>query len=32
MAFGDLKGLPSKTASDKVSRDKAFDIANNPRI
>ena len=31
MAFGDLKDLPSKTASDKVSRDKAFDIAKDKK-
>ena len=32
MAFGDFKDLPRKTTSDKVSRDKAFNIANNPKI
>ena len=29
MAFGDFKGLIRKTASDKIMRDKAFDIAKN---
>ena len=29
MAFGDLKNLPKKRASDKVLRDKVFDIAKN---
>ena len=32
MGFGDFKDLPRKTASDKVSRDKAFNITNNPKI
>ena len=31
MADGDLKDLPRKTASDKVLRDKAFDIAKNSK-
>ena len=30
MAHGDLKDLPGRTASDKLLRDKAFDIAKNP--
>ena len=31
MAYGDFKGLLIKTASDKVLRDKAFNIAKNPK-
>ena len=31
MAYGDFKGLLTKTASDKVLRDKAFNIAKNPK-
>ena len=31
MAHGDLKDLARRTASDKVLRDKAFNIANNPK-
>ena len=31
MAFGDFKGLLRRTASDKVLRDKAFNIAKNPK-
>ena len=31
MAYGDFKDLPRRTASDKVLRDKAFNIANNPK-
>ena len=31
MAYGDLKDLPRKTASDKVLRNKAFNIAKNPK-
>ena len=31
MACGDFKGLAGKTASDKVLRDKAFNIARNPK-
>ena len=27
MAYGDLKGIPRRTASDKLLRDKAYDIA-----
>ena len=30
MAYGDFKDLARRTASDKVLRDKAFDIAKNP--
>ena len=31
MAYGDFKDLARKTASDKVLRDKAFNIAKNPK-
>ena len=31
MAYGDFKDLARRTASEKVSRDKAFNIANNPK-
>ena len=31
MAYGDLKGLTRRTASDKISLDKAFDIAKNAK-
>ena len=31
MAYGDFKDLARNTASDKVSRDKAFNIAKNPK-
>ena len=31
MAFGDLKDLTRRTASDKTLRDKAFDIAKNQK-
>ena len=31
MAYGDLKDLPRRTASDKVLRDKTFSIAKNPK-
>ena len=31
MAYKDFKNLPRKTASEKVLRDKAFDIAKNPK-
>ena len=31
MAYGDFKDLARRTASDKVSRDKAFNIAKNPK-
>ena len=31
MAFGDFKDLARRTASDKVSRDKAFSIAKNSK-
>ena len=31
MAYGDLKDLARRTAPDKVLRDKAFNIAKNPR-
>ena len=31
MAYGDFKDLTSRTASDTVLRDKAFNIAKNPK-
>ena len=31
MAYGDSKDLPQRTASDKLLRDKAFNIAKNPK-
>ena len=31
MAYGDFKDITRKTASDKVLRDKAFNIAKNPK-
>ena len=31
MAYGDFKDLKRRTASDKVLRDKAFDIAKSPK-
>ena len=31
MPHGDFQFLPRKTASDKVSRDKTFNIAKNPK-
>ena len=31
MAYGDFKDLTSRTASDKILRDKAFNIAKNPK-
>ena len=31
MAYGDSKDLAKRTASDKVLRDKAFNIAKNPK-
>ena len=31
MAYGDFKGLKKRTATDKVLRDKAFNIAKNPK-
>ena len=30
MAYGDFEDLPRRTGSDKMLRDKAFDIAKNP--
>ena len=30
VAYGNFKGLPRRTASDKVLLDKAFNIAKNP--
>ena len=30
MAYGDFKDFARRTASDKILRDKAFNIANNP--
>ena len=31
MAYGDFKDLPRRTAADKALRDKAFNIAKNPK-
>ena len=31
MAYGDFKDLTRRTASDKIFRDKAFNIGENPR-
>ena len=31
MAYGDFKDLPRRTASDKVLRDKKFDIVKNSK-
>ena len=31
MAYGDFKDLARRTASDKILRDKAFNIAKNPK-
>ena len=31
MAYGDVKDLAKRAASDKVLRDKAFNIAKNPK-
>ena len=31
MAHGDFKNLAKRTASDKVVRDKAFNVAKNPK-
>ena len=31
MAYGDFKDIKRRTASDKILRDKAFDIAKNPK-
>ena len=31
MAYGDFKDLARRTASDKVLKDKAFNIAENPK-
>ena len=31
MAYGDFKDLKSRTQSDKVLKDKAFEIAGNPK-
>ena len=31
MAYGDFKDLKGRTASDKILRDKAFNIAKNPK-
>ena len=31
MAYGDFRGLARRTASDKVLKDKAFNIAKNPK-
>ena len=32
MAYGDFKDLARRTASDKILRDKAFNIAKNPKL
>ena len=32
MAYGDFKDITKRTAPDKVSRDKAFNIAKNPKF
>ena len=31
MAYGDFKDLPTRTASDKILHNKAFNIAKNPK-
>ena len=31
MAYGDFKDLSTRTASDKISPDKVFNIAKNPK-
>ena len=31
MVYGDFKDIKSRTASDKILRDKAFNIAKNPK-
>ena len=31
MTYGDYKDLPERTASDKILRDKSFNIAKNPK-
>ena len=31
MTYGGFRGLPSRTASDKVLHDKTFDITKNPK-
>ena len=31
MAYGDFKGLTRRAASDKILRDKSFNIAKNPK-
>ena len=31
MAHGDFKNIPRRTTSEKVLRDKAFNIAKNPK-
>ena len=31
MAYGDFRDLPRRTAFDKILRDKAFNIAKNPK-
>ena len=31
MVYGDFKGFPRKRAAGKISRDKAFNIARNPK-
>ena len=31
MAYGDFKYLVRRTASDKIEKDKAFNIAKNPK-
>ena len=32
MSYGDSRGFPSRTASNKVLRDHAFNIAKNPKL
>ena len=32
MAYGNFKDLTRRTASEKILRDKAFDIAENPKL
>ena len=31
MAYGDFKGIKRRTASDKILKDKAFNLAKNPK-
>ena len=32
MAYGDFKGLPRRTAFDKMLHDKGFNVAKNPKF